>query len=342
MKRHINIPIFVPHNGCPHDCIFCNQKKIAGAGASFDESAMREQIDAYLSSAKDVPHIEIAFFGGSFTGIPLDEQKAYLDLATEYIHRYGLDGIRMSTRPDMVSTDIMEFLKDYPISAIELGVQSMCQEVLDASLRGHTVKDVYNASNLIRRYNISLGHQMMLGLPEDTVKRSLQTANQLIAIEPDMIRIYPTLVIRDTLLAKLYNEGTYTPFDLATTIDLCAQLCERFEDAGVDVLRIGLQTTESIQPGRDLIAGPWHPALGQLVDERRWLNFILDFIKEETLPITIEANQKLHQTLIGHKKSHLAVWQNHRPPVTIKHNPDIPEGILKINDAYVRRFNYKV
>ena len=335
MKSHMIIPIFVPHNGCPHDCIFCNQKKIAGTVSSFDEQRMRQQIEDYLASAKRVAHIEIAFFGGSFTGIPLDEQKAYLGLATEYIHRHGLDGIRMSTRPDMISTEILDHLSDYPVIAIELGVQSMCQEVLDASVRGHSVKSVYDASKLIKHRGYQLGLQMMLGLPEDTPERSLQTGDQLIAIEPDMVRIYPALVVRSTGLETLYMEGTYKPFTLDTTIDLCAELVERFESAGIRVLRIGLQTSEEIQSGRDIVAGPFHPALGQLVEEKRWLSFVLDFVKGDTAPIIVEANQKLYQTLVGHKQAHLPIWKAHEPLISVLYNNVVPEGVIKIKDEFV-------
>jgi len=372
MKRHINIPIFVPHNGCPHDCIFCNQKKIAGAGSSFDESQVRQQIEAYLSSIKEDTHVEIAFFGGSFTGIPWSEQKAYLDLAKDYCHRYGLKGIRMSTRPDMISTEILDKLGDYPITTIELGVQSMNQSVLDASLRGHTVKDIYKASQLIRHYGFGLGLQMMLGLPEDTPEKSLDTCDKLIAIEPDAVRIYPTLVVKDTGLERLYYDGSYKPLDLEATVDLCAVLAERFDEAGIKVLRIGLQATDSMVPGKDVVAGPYHPAIGQLVDEKRWVDFVLEFVqshvKEEATGsgpsavkgegrlaasvegtyavktqmkvIVIETSQRLYQTLIGHKKGHLSIWAGHEPTIVLKLNKDVPPGVLKIDDHFVHRHDY--
>lgn len=336
------IPIFVPHKGCPHDCIFCNQRKIAGTKSSFDAARVKHQIESYLTSSKKVQHIEIAFFGGSFTGIPWEEQQAYLELATAYVHKYKLKGIRLSTRPDMISTEILLALKQYPVITIELGVQSMSQQVLDASLRGHSVSDVYKAANKIKHHGFKLGLQMMLGLPEDTPELSLSTGDALIAIEPDMVRIYPTLVVKDTGLEHLYKIGAYEPFDLSTTIALCAQLSERFELAGIKVLRIGLQTTEQLQIGKDIIAGPHHPALGQLVDEKRWLNFILAFIQGMRTPITIEASAKLYQILVGHKKAHLNIWASHEPLVQVHLNNDIPEGVLKINDNYVHRFEHRI
>ncbi len=328
------IPIFVPHNGCPHDCIFCNQKKIAGTESSFDEAKVRDQIESYLSSSDGIGHIEIAFFGGSFTGIPIREQKQYLKLADEYVLNHSLDGIRLSTRPDMITESILEMLQKYSVIAIELGVQSMHQDVLDASFRGHTIKDVYKASKLIHHFGFQLGLQMMIGLPEDTVEKSIATADKLIAIDPDMVRIYPTLVVKDTKLESLYNEGLYEPFSLETTIDVCTTLLEHFEQAGINVLRIGLQTTDQIQLGRDVVAGPHHPALRQLVEEKRWVNYILNYSKKLTNPITIEASQKLYQTLIGHKRAHLPIWAEHEPVITVMLNEEIPSHTIKINETY--------
>lgn len=335
MKQHMIIPIFVPHLGCPYDCIFCNQKKITGSKTQFNEKEVRIQIESYLSSKKDISHIEIAFFGGSFTGIDLDVQKKYLEVATEYVLNHSLDGIRLSTRPDMITKEILEHLSNYPVIAIELGVQSMSQEVLSASTRGHSVKDVYTASKLIRSYGFSLGHQMMLGLPKDTPDRSLTTADKLIAIEPDMVRIYPTLVIKDTVLENLYHAGKYKPFDLDTTINLCVTLMERFEAAGIDVLRIGLQTTDQIQLGKDVVAGPHHPALRQLVEEKRWMNYILEYVKGyNESEIIIKASERLYQTLVGHKKGHLSIFENHIPKITISKDVTVPEHTIMINDTY--------
>jgi len=328
------IPIFVPHNGCPHACIFCNQHTISGTQSSFNATKVRKQIDTYLSSGQNIPHIEIAFYGGSFTGIPIEEQRAYLTLATEYVTKYHLEGIRLSTRPDMISTAVLDFLTAFPVKTIELGVQSMSELVLTASKRGHTVAHVHYASKLIRSYGFRLGLQMMLGLPQDTPDLSLYTADQLIAIDPDMVRIYPTLVIKNTQLASLYQAHLYQPFSLEVTLQLCVTLTERFEAAGITVLRIGLQTTIAIQINRDVLAGPYHPALGQLVTERRWLNYILHTLKSIHEPILLEANKPLYQTLIGHKKQHLPIWAAHTPPVTLKLNTSFPLHSIGINGQF--------
>lgn len=339
MKNHMIIPIFVPHLGCPYDCVFCNQKKISGTAQEMNETDVRNQIETYLSTADGIAHVEIAFYGGSFTGIDMSLQKQFLDIASEYVLKHSLDGIRLSTRPDQINDDILTHLSQYPVIAIELGIQSMFEDVLAQSNRGHSVKDVYEASKLIRSYGFSLGHQMMLGLPGDTVEKSLATADKLIAIEPDMVRIYPTLVIKETELATLFEEGTYKPFDLETTIDLCVQLIERFELEGIDVLRVGLQPSDQIQPGKDVLAGPYHPALRQLVDEKRWVNYILQYIDKvydntQMTPITIKADSKLYQTIIGHKRGHVSLWSSHQPPIVIEQDPSVPEHTIQIDDTY--------
>ena len=336
MKKYRNIPIFVPHEGCPHDCVFCNQKKIAGAKSAFDEKQVREQIETYLSSVYEDVSVQIAFFGGSFTGIEWDVQKKYLEIATEYIERYGLDGIRMSTRPDMINQEVMERMKLYPIKVIELGVQSMDEEVLALANRGHNRQDVYEACKWIRSYNIELGLQMMLGLPGDTPEKCYETGDQLIALDPDMIRIYPTLVIKDTDLERDYIYGDYQPYDLETTVEVAANLVERFHQAGITVLRIGLQTTEDLQLGRDVVGGPYHPAIGQLVDERRKRNQLLEWLEhyKDIESVTVEANQKLYQSLIGHKKGNMDLWDKHLPKVVLKLNRDLEAMKIKIQEDY--------
>lgn len=345
MKRHINIPIFVPHLGCPHDCIFCNQTKISGAAHHFDEAAVRAQIDTYTQSIGENTQVEIAFFGGSFTGIEWPQQKAYLDLATTYVHRNGFEGIRMSTRPDLITPEILDRLTPYPITTIELGVQSMDSAVLAASHRGHSAKDVYTAAKLIRHYGFGLGLQMMLGLPGDTWDKSLTTADKLIALDPDGIRLYPTLVVRDTALAHMYIEGTYTPWPLNETLQLCAQLVHRFTLAGIKIFRLGLQATDQMQPGKDILAGPYHPAIGQLVAQQRLVDYILKYLADKKKaqksgPIILEAGSKMYQSLVGHKKSHLPIWASHRPVIEIRRNISVPDGMICIDGAYVRRGFY--
>lgn len=265
MKRY-NIPVFVPHKGCPHDCIFCNQKRIAGNIGRVSAADVRQIIDAHLATInRDGAHIEAAFFGGSFTGIPIEEQTELLGAAYEYKLAGKIDGIRLSTRPDYISRDILDNLKSFGVTVIELGVQSMDAEVLAKCERGYQPGAVRAASRLIKEYSFSLGLQMMTGLPEDNDEKALNTAREIIAMEPDCVRIYPTLVVKDTPLADMYENGLYTPQTVEEAVSLCKRLYKMFTDSGIAVIRISLQTTDEINPGASVIAGPFHASFGELV-----------------------------------------------------------------------------
>ena len=196
--KNYRIPIFVPHLGCPHDCVFCNQKHITGQAAEVSADDAKEIINKYLSFIPEDAYTEIAFFGGSFTGIGLDKQSELLSVACEFLKSGKVQGIRCSTRPDCIDKKILDNLKKYRVTSIELGVQSSDDEVLKKSGRGHSFEDVRRACELIKKHQISLGLQMMLGLPGDTYEKALKTARDLISLKPDCVRIYPTLVVKDT------------------------------------------------------------------------------------------------------------------------------------------------
>ena len=277
MKTY-NIPIFVPHRGCPYDCVFCNQKRITGSQKSVTAADVRKTIETYLMTLpKNNARIEAAFFGGSFTGIPIEEQTGLLSAAYEYVKDGRIDGIRLSTRPDYISAEILDNLQKYGVTTIELGVQSMDDEILLKSNRGHKSSDVINAVKLIRNYPFALGLQMMTGLPGDTKIKSLRTADAIIALKPDMVRIYPTLTIRDTKLEEMYRDGSYTPETLAEAAELCAELVLKFEAADITVIRVGLQSTDEIsESGESVVAGPVHSAFGELVENEIYYGLILD------------------------------------------------------------------
>lgn len=278
MSRHI-IPVFIPHKGCPHDCVFCNQKRISGCISAPDEKNVRDIIEAHLKTNGERP-VEIAFFGGSFTGIPLNEQEMYLQIVDSYRREIPLD-IRASTRPDCIFPEVTDLLTKYKVGLIELGVQSMDDKVLRLSGRGHDSKCVGEAVKRLRSSGIEVGIQTMLGLPGDSFEGALSTANKVIELAPSVVRIYPTLVIRDTALADMYYSGTYTAMSLEEAVELTAILMEMYENAGINVIRAGLQPTENISdPGenRDVIAGPFHPAFRQLANSRRVYNKIVDFL----------------------------------------------------------------
>lgn len=311
--RHVVIPIFIPHKGCPYDCIFCNQKKISGQRDEVTESIMRDVIESHLKTITGDVFIEIAFFGGSFTGIDKEEQIRYLKIANEYIDRGLVKSIRLSTRPDYINEDILSYLKKYNVSIIELGVQSLDKEVLEKSNRGHSVEDVVKSSKMIKDQGFELGIQTMIGLPGDSFEKSINTAKKVVEIAPDIVRIYPTLVIKGTYLEELYNMGQYTPLSVEDAVALCAMLMEIYENNDINVIRVGLQPTDTISDGGDVIAGPFHPAIRQLVDSKLAQKQIEELIIKNNLTeketLTILAEKKDVSVIIGQKKSNIKYFK---------------------------------
>ena len=267
MTRHYIIPIFVPHFGCPHDCVFCNQRKITGLSTDVTVEDVKRTIDEHLETFKYDSFIEVAFYGGSFTAIQKEIQMELLKVPHEYKQAGKIHNIRLSTRPDAIDEEILQLLKDFQVNTIELGVQSLDMDVLRMSERGHSDTDVYESSKLIRKWGFNLGHQIMLGLPGDNQKKSLETARRVLDMNPDMIRIYPTLVIRNTALESQMNQGLYEALSLEEAIETSAIILMAFRARNIPVIRIGLQPTENIQMGKDVVAGPFHPSFRQLVEE---------------------------------------------------------------------------
>ncbi|WP_058486665.1 elongator complex protein 3 [Defluviitalea phaphyphila] len=330
MKKKMIIPIFVSHQGCPNDCVFCNQKRITGVRESFDEKKIRNYIENYLEDFKGDKIVEIAFFGGSFTGIHINLQKHYLEIAKEYIEKYDLEGIRISTRPDYINEEILDFLLKYPVKAVELGVQSLDEEVLLESKRNHKVEDVYKAVAYIKKTNIELGLQMMIGLPKDTLEKSINTAKKIVLMKPDTTRIYPTVIMKDTELETMYYKGLYNPLSLDEAIEWTSKILPLFYDANITVLRVGLQATEEVNIGKGIVAGPYHPAFRQLVEEKMLNEYILKIYNENgKRPITIYANQKLYQSLIGHKRKYKEFIKNKGLPIEFRKNDKINSLIFE-------------
>lgn len=273
--RYYNIPIFVPHYGCPFDCVFCNQKHITGEEEIPSGNRTTEIINEYLKTLpKKDRCIEAAFFGGSFTAVDEALQTELLAAAYEFVKDGRIDGIRLSTRPDFIDDDVMARLMKYGVTSIELGVQSMDEAVLLASGRGHTAETVEKAVKTIKKYPVKLGLQMMTGLPADTDERSIETAKRIIALKPDFVRIYPTLVIKDTKLCSMYQSGEYKPQSLDGAVELAAKLMEMFSENGITVIRAGLAATDEISPGGALVAGPYHSAFGELAEGEIFYNRI--------------------------------------------------------------------
>ena len=309
-KKQYVIPIFVPHLGCPNDCIFCNQKSISGEKKQVTKKDVKQIIEYYLANFKEERAIvEVAFFGGSFTGIDEELQEEVLQAAYEYIENKKVDSIRISTRPDYIDKNILKRLKKYKVKTIELGVQSANDYILRRAGRGHTFKDVKRASKLIRWYGFKLGHQMMVGLPESTRLDEMNTAKDLIKLKPKMIRIYPVLVIKNTKLEKEYKEKEYQPITIDQAVEICKELVYLFNKKKIDIIRIGLQNTDMIsEPDAkesEVVAGPFHPAFGQLVEDSIWYDSIVEKIKKfnvKVKEVEIRVNPADVNSVIGHKR----------------------------------------
>ncbi len=301
--RHYNIPIFIPELACPFRCVYCNQFDISGTGKIPDPNNVIGIIEQHLAT---IPvknsRIEIAFFGGNFTGIDFEKQKEYLSIAKSYLESGKVRGIRLSTRPDYISTDILNNLKSFAVTAIEIGAQSMDDDVLNNAGRGHTSGDVLKAAALIREFDFELGIQMMTGLPGDSPGKAYDTAKKIIALNADTARIYPTLVLADSKLAELFRKGYYKPQSLEEAVDLCAAIFMLFENAGVKVLRVGLHPSEALYDRGSMLAGPFHPAFGEMVMTLVWkqnLEKKINNIKGKKLRIAVHPSQI--NSAIGHK-----------------------------------------
>ena len=341
MKKEIDnfiIPIFVPHLGCPNDCVFCNQKSISGQTKMVTRKELIDTIESHLKNCKEDSYKEIAFFGGSFTGIDVDTQEELLKVAYKYVEDKKVDSIRISTRPDYIDKETLKRLKKYKVKVIELGVQSTNDYILARAGRGHTFEDVKKASKLIRRYGFKLGHQIMVGLPESTKLDELNTAKDLIKLKPKMVRIYPVLVIKNTKLEKEFNENTYEPLTVNQAVERCKELVYLFNKARVQVIRIGLQNTDMIsEPNSkdsEVVAGPFHPAFGQLVDDSIWYDGIVDKIKKfnvKVKEVEITVNPQNVNSVIGHKKENInKLKELYEVDVKVKSDENIKIGESKI------------
>lgn len=311
--RTYNIPIFVPHKGCPYDCVFCNQKRITGTQKDVTADDVRCIIEKHLETIpKENRYVEAAFFGGSFTGIPIEEQTGLLRAANEFLEQGFIDGIRISTRPDYIDRTILDNLKRFGVTTIELGVQSMNDEVLKLSNRGHTCADVINSVKLIREYSFVLGLQMMTGLPGDTDERSLKTADDIIELKPDIVRIYPTLTIKDTYLEKLYLSGKYTPQTVSEAVELSKQLLLKFEKNNIIVIRIGLQSTEEISEGGSVVAGPVHSSFRELVESSIYYDIISSKIEKNAVRADVFVNPSEISKAVGNKRGNIIKLKNEK------------------------------
>ncbi len=345
MKKEYIIPIFVPHLGCPNDCVFCNQKSISGQKKNITKEDAKKTIEYYLENIKDKDGIkEIAFFGGSFTGIDVEKQEELLQVANEFIKQGKVHSIRISTRPDYINKEILKRLKKYNVKTIELGVQSANDYILKKSNRGHSFEDVKKASRLIRWNGFKLGHQMMVGLPESTQADEINTAKALVKLKPKMVRIYPVLVIKGTRLEQNYIDGNYEPLSVIQAVEICKELVKIFVKHHIDVIRVGLQNTDEIsEPGTnnsEVVAGPFHPAFRQLVESAIWYDAVVNKIKKlntKVKEVEITVNPNDYNNVIGHKKENiLKLKELYEVDLIIKQNEKVKVGKcdLKVTKKY--------
>ena len=336
--KHSNISLFVPHAGCPNQCSFCNQKTISGSV----KELTREEVRATLLEAKksnlSSPNTEIAFFGGSFTAIKRDYMLSLLEEAKPFLDDGTFSGIRISTRPDAIDREVLSVLKEYGVTAIELGAQSTNDEVLLFNRRGHTKEDIINTSLLIKEYGFSLGLQMMTGLYKSTDERDIETAKDIISLSPDTVRIYPTIVLENTHLAELLKSGEYISPTLEATVSLCAKLLEMFNENNIKVIRLGLHSGGNVEEG--YLSGPYHPAFGELCESEIYLKNIrkklLEIYKNENNSeiknVTIYVNEKEISKATGQKGKNKESLLKDGFSVTIKGVSDLENSKILIEE----------
>ncbi|SHH17871.1 elongator complex protein 3 [Clostridium grantii] len=305
-KNHYIIPIFVSHEGCPHQCVFCNQDSITGSVSPETKASVEKTISDYLKTInRENSIVEVSFYGGTFTGIPLEKQRELLSVAFEYKAKKLIDKIHLSTRPDYIDKSILNHLKDYSVDIIELGVQSMDNEVLVKSGRGHSEEDVVKAVKLIKEFDFTLGIQIMIGLPGDTFQKDIETIKKVIALQPNLCRLYPALTIKNTYMEKMLDMKEYLPYELEETVDVVKTMYSMLLANDINVIRIGLQPTEEINEGADIIAGPFHPAMRELVESKIFNEFILKTLNEIPFnQVVVKVNNKDISKVYANKKKY--------------------------------------
>ncbi len=315
--KHANISLFVPHMGCPFQCSFCNQKTISGSVKPLTPEDVRLVLNKASAEIESRDNTEIAFFGGSFTAIDREYMVSLLEAAKPFIDKGSFNGIRVSTRPDAINEEILSVLKEYGVTAIELGAQSTDDGVLKLNGRGHTFGDIKNASLLIKSYGFSLGLQMMTGLYGSTEEKDLKTGEDIIEMKPDTVRIYPTITLEGTYLGELYKKGEYIPQSLDAAVSLCAKLLLMFHKDDIKVIRLGLHSGGNVREG--YLAGPYHVAFGELCEGEIYLEKAIKLLK--CCPkgeVTLYVNPQEISKMTGQKKKNKEVLLNMGYNVTVK------------------------
>jgi histone acetyltransferase (RNA polymerase elongator complex component) len=334
--RPFIIPIFLPHAGCPHQCVFCNQVSITGVKhEEIEPNQIRIQIREFLKYKKENRNpVQIAFFGGNFLGLTFEKIQSWLDLAGEFVNQGLVDGIRFSTRPDTIDAARLDTLENYPISTVELGVQSMDDRVLALTGRGHSAQDTIRAVKALKERHLGVGLQMMVGLPGDSESRSLATARKIADLEPDCVRIYPTVVVRYSRLAKLFKNGEYLPLSLDDAVTLVKKAYLLFKQKGIEVIRMGLQASDDLGDGSTVLAGPHHPAFGHLVYSEIFFDNALAAIESAGLAgdtLTIRVNPRSISKMRGLNNANIKKLKKKYPIYSVEVRPDASFGEEEVN-----------
>ncbi len=360
MKKHAIIPVFISHRGCPHDCVFCNQKRITAREGDVTPDDARGIIEQWLTTlgALGPENVEVSFFGGSFTGIPLDEQKAFLAVAKEYKDAGKIGKIHLSTRPDYINDEILDNLEAYGTDVIELGVQSFDDEVLRLSGRGHTAEDVYRSVELIKKSGFTLGLQLMIGLPGDSYESCIYSARETVRLAPQIARLYPTVVIKDTELWAMYERGEYEPLNEEEAVVRTKAMYEIIDGAGIDIIRVGLKSSEIMADQMS-----FHPAFRQLVEGRIARGRIEEQIEkliggaagkqsssdaEDGMPetgsqprleLTVRSNPRCVNNVYGHKGVNRGYFREKYPFIIIKCETDesLKDGEYRLSETKGKR-----
>ena len=347
MKKHAIIPVFIPHKGCPNDCVFCNQRKITARTDDVSAEDAREVIDTWLttlrpsagsrSSAEACSTVEVAFYGGSFTGLPIEEQSGFLSVAYEYKQKGLIDKIHLSTRPDYIDRDILDNLRAYSVDTVELGVQSFDDEVLRRSGRGHDSACVYRAVSLLKEYGFEFGIQLMIGLPGDSAESCIMSARKTAELEPSLARLYPTIVLDDTKLYDMYVCGQYSPLTREEAVYRTKEMYRILDDAGITIMRVGLKSTDIIGEGGAVNGGTYHPAFRQLVEgeiAKERIEPLLDDIaaSDSRCSVTVTSCNRWFSAMIGHHACNRQYFAEKYPSLNIRYKADngLPEGRFSV------------
>lgn len=331
--KHYNIPVFISHFGCPNSCVFCNQKKINGRETDVSIEDLKNIIDSHLETLPKKSIKQVAFFGGTFTGISMNLQREYLEVVKKYIDNGDIESVRISTRPDCINIDILEQLKKYGVKTIELGIQSLDSKVLEATDRKYDKGIVEKSCKLIKEYGFELGVQIMIGLPCSSLDSDFDTAKKCLELKPDIARIYPTLVISGTELQRMYLKKEYEALDLNEAVRRTRKIYSLLELGGVNVVRVGLQPSEDLTTEGVILAGPFHPAFRDLVENEIFYNFLKDIYKNEK-KLEIESNERLISKIVGQKSKNKKEFY---PNFKIKINNTLKINEIEINGKIYNR-----